>query len=273
MGAILEASVLAPLHASWRWIYAASLPVALVLVALRRALPESSRYERLVASGHPHGSVRALLAPPHRRMLLLIGGTVAIANLTTQATVFAVDYLQTERHLGASAANLVLVAAGTVCLPVLVGSGRWSDRWGRRPVCAVALVIQAVGVTLFFNVGSSTPVLFAMLAVTYLGVFGAWTTGSAFGVEAFPTALRATAGAAVTLARLAGQCASFVVSAVLLRSVGHAGLIVGLLSIGPVVAAVLVATTFPETRGQELEDDASPVPVVPDQLLAVDGVG
>ncbi|HET6910139.1 MAG TPA: MFS transporter, partial [Mycobacteriales bacterium] len=139
-GAILEASVISPLGASWRWIYAASLPLALVLILLRRSLPESERYERLVASGRAHGIARALLEPPHRNRLLLICGTVVFSNLTTQATVFAVDYMQTDRHLGTSAANLVLVAAGAICLPVLTGAGRLSDRLGRRPVCAAALV-------------------------------------------------------------------------------------------------------------------------------------
>ena len=256
-GAILEAAVLAPLHASWRWLYVASVPVVVVILVLRRSLPESRRYEDLVASGRMHGQARVLFAPPHRNRLFLICGTAVLANLTTQATLFAIDYMQTQRHLGASAANLVVVGAGLICLPVLTGAGRLSDRVGRRPVCAVALVIQAVGVVLFFNVATTVPVLLAMLAVTYVGVFGAWTTGNAFGVEAFPTALRATAGAAVTMAKLAGQCASFIGSAVLIRSIGHSGVVVGLLAIGPSIAAVLVARAFPETSGQELADTAA----------------
>lgn len=262
-GAILEASVLSPLGASWRWIYVGALPLAGVLVLLRRSLPESERYERLVASGRTHGVARLLLSPPHRNRLLLICATGVVANMTTQATVFAVDYMQTQRHLGTSAANLVLVAAGTICLPVLTGAGRLSDRWGRRPVCAAALVVQAAGIVLFFNVATTTPLLLAMLAVTYIGVFGSWTTGSAFGVEAFPTALRATAGSAVTMAKLVGQCASFVVSAVLLRSVGHPGLVVALLALGPLLAAYVIARHFPETSGRELADTAgTPVPTV-----------
>src|SRR5205807_5328696 len=115
----------------------------------------------------------------------------------------------------------------------LTGAGRLSDRIGRRPVCATALLVQAVGVVLFFNVATTTATLLLTLAVTYVGVFGAWTTGSAFGVEAFPTALRAMAGSTITMAKLTGQCASFVISAVLLRSVGHDGLVVALLAIGP----------------------------------------
>jgi putative MFS transporter len=269
-GAILEASLLAPLHASWRWIYVASLPVVLVVVHLRRVLPESRRFEQLVAAGRMHGQASALLSPPYRGRLLLICGTVVIANLTTQASVFAIDYMQTQRHLGTSVANLVLVGAGTICLPVLVGAGRISDRIGRRPVCAVALVVQAVGIVLFFNVATSAPMLLAMLAVAYVGIFGAWTTGSAFGVEAFPTALRATAGAAVTMAKLIGQCASFVVSAGLMHAIDRVGIVVALLALGPVAAAVAVWRAFPETSGQELADTAA-AHLVPAEVVIVAG--
>jgi putative MFS transporter len=256
-GAILEASLLSPLHAGWRWLYAASLPVVVVILVLRRSLPESHRYSALAATGHMHGKATALFRPPYRSRVLLFCGTVVIANLTTQATVFAIDYMQTQRHIGTSAANLILVGAGTICLPMLTGAGRLSDRLGRRPVCAAALLVQAVGIVLFFNVATTVPLLLATLALTYLGLFGAWTTGSAFGVEAFPTALRATAGSAVTMAKLVGQCASFVISAVLLRSFGHAGLVVAMLAVGPVVAAAVILRWFPETSGRELLDEAA----------------
>lgn len=270
-GAILEAAVLGPLNASWRWLYVAALPVVVAVVLLRRSLPESERYTRLAASGQMHGRASALLSPPYRRRLFVICGAVALGNLTTQATVFAIDYLQTQRHLGASAANLVLVGAGTISLPVLTGAGRLSDRLGRRPVCVGALVVQAVGVVLFFTVAHRTAPLLACLAVTYVGVFGAWTTGNAFGVEAFPTALRATAGAAVTMAKLAGQCASFVLSAVLLRALGTPGQVVMLLAIGPLAAAVVIATAFPETSGRELEDAAAGDAAAGDGLPVVAG--
>jgi MFS family permease len=269
-GAIFEAAVLAPLHASWRWLYVASLPVVIVIFVLRRSLPESRRYEDLVASGRMHGRASVLLSPPYRNRLLLICGTVLIANLTTQATVFAIDYMQTQRHLGASTANLILVGAGTICLPVLTSAGRLSDRLGRRPVCAVAMLIQAVGIVLFFNVATTAPLLLVTLAITYVGLFGAWTTGSAFGVEAFPTALRATAGAAVTMAKLAGQCASFLGSALLIHAVGHSGLVVALLALGPLAAAGIVARAFPETSGQELADTAA-AHLVPAEVAMVAG--
>src|SRR3954453_18972321 len=87
-GAILEAGVLAPLNASWRWLYVASVPVVIVILVLRWSLPERRRHEALVASGDMHGQARALPAPPYRNRLLLICDTVILANLTTQATVF-----------------------------------------------------------------------------------------------------------------------------------------------------------------------------------------
>ena len=46
------------------------LPVALVVILLRRSLPESIRYESLVASGRMHGRASVLLRPPYRATLL-----------------------------------------------------------------------------------------------------------------------------------------------------------------------------------------------------------
>jgi hypothetical protein len=210
----------------------------------------------LVSRGGMHGRAKVLFSPPYRSRLLLMCGTVMIGNLTTQATVFAIDYMQTQRHLGTSAANLVLVGAGLICLPVLVGAGRLSDLLGRRVVCSVGLIIQAAGIVAFFNVADNVGTLLATLAVAYLGLFAAWTTGSAFGVEAFPTALRALAGSVLTMAKLFGQCASFVISAVLVRAIGHAGLVVALLAVGPILAAISIALWFPETSKRELVDEA-----------------
>jgi hypothetical protein len=89
--------------------------------------------------------------------------------------------------------------------------------------------------------------------VAYAGAFGAWPTGSAFGVELFPTALRALGSSAANLAMVIGQAASFVLAAPLIGAVGDLSRAALVLAIGPLIAAVLIATTFPETAGAELE--------------------
>jgi MFS transporter, putative metabolite:H+ symporter len=253
MSAIVEAVVLSPLDASW--LYVLSLPFLLLVLSLNRSLPESVRYQS-VADRHDVSQGRAALLgrAPYRRPLLLICLMILLGNLATEATVFAVDFMETDRGLSASSANLLLVAAGAVALPVLMLSGRLSDSIGRRRVCMSGLLVQAGGLLLFFIVARGVAGLGLALMTTYIGLFAAWTTGNAFAVELFPTTLRGAASAASTIAKLMGQSASFAVSAVLLAATDSSSVTVAVLVVGPVIAAVIIGVALPETSRRELTD-------------------
>jgi len=252
--AIVQAVVLSPLSASWRWLYLLALPFLLVVLFLRRELPESGRYlalERRIGSSAP---ASLLLRRPYIGPLLAVCVAVLLCNLTTEATVFSIDFLEKDRHLSSSAANLLLVAAGAVALPVLTLSGRLSDRIGRRRVCVAGLVIQAGGLLVFFIVARGTVQLGLSLGLVYLGLFAAWTTGNAFAVEMFPTALRAGASSAAAIAKLLGQSASFAIGAALLTVTHRSSTTVSVLIIGPLLGALLIAFLLPETSRRELTD-------------------
>jgi putative MFS transporter len=255
MSAIVQATALSPVGASWRWLYVLSLPFLLLVVMLSRSLPESARYEA-VAGRHDVSQGRSglLARPPYRRPLLLICGMILFGNLATEATVFAVDFMESDRGLSSSAANLLLVVAGAVALPVLMLAGRLSDRVGRRHVCVGGLLVQAGGLLLFFTVARGVVGLGLALMTTYFGLFAAWTTGNAFAVELFPTALRGAASAASTIAKLLGQSASFALSAALLAATGSSAVTVGVLVVGLAIAAVIIGVALPETSRRELTD-------------------
>ncbi|MDQ1705749.1 MAG: transporter, putative metabolite:H+ symporter [Frankiaceae bacterium] len=259
--AIVEAVVLSPLNASWRWLYLCALPFLLVVAYLHRRLPESARYLRLQDSTHAVQRLSMLTRPPYRRPLALICLTVLLANLTTEATVFAVDFLETGRGLSDSSANLLLVAAGAAALPVLIVAGRMSDRLGRRRVCIAGLLVQATGLLLFFLAARGTVALGLALMLTYIGLFAAWTTGTAFAVEAFPTSLRAGASSAASMAKLLGQASSFALAAALSTITHRSSVTISVLVVGPFTAALIVAFLLPETSRTELTDVAVPEPV------------
>lgn len=250
--AILYAAILHPAAFSWRILYLAAVPVLIPLAVLRRRLPESRRF--LAARDAQRLAARwsELLRPPHRSRLLLVCITAALVSLTAQASVFVVDFMQTERHLSATAANFVLLGAGAVAVPVLIFAGSVSDRLGRKPVCCGFLVLGVLGLVWFFMLAQTTAALFGALALTYIGQFGAWPTGTGFGAELFPTALRALGGSAATISTAVGTSASFVLAGLLISAggVSHAVLV---LALGPLIAAALIASRFPETGGRELE--------------------
>lgn len=256
---IIQASVLSPLNASWRWLYVLALPFLFVALFLRRTLPESNRYLVVDRRTEVAPPATALLRRPFVAPLMLVCVTVLLCNLTTEATIFSIDFLEKQRHLSASAANLLLVAAGAAALPVLTLSGQLSDRIGRRRVCVAGLLVMSGGLLVFFIVAHGTLQLGLALGLVYIGLFSAWTTGTAFAVEMFPTVLRGGASAAAAIAKLLGQSASFAIAAALLTVTNRTSTTIAVLVIGPVVGAILIGLFFPETSNRELED-AVPVP-------------
>jgi putative MFS transporter len=257
---IIQATVLSPLDASWRWLYLLALPFLVVAVFLRRELPESRRYLALDPRTTATQPASALFRRPFLRPLLIVCVAVLLCNLTTEAVVFSLDFMQTQRGLSSSTANLLLVAAGAAALPVLTLSGRLSDRIGRRRVCVVGLLVQAGGLLVFFIAARGAVALGFSLGLVYLGLFAAWTTGNGFAVEMVPTSLRAAASSAAAIAKLLGQSASFAIGAAILTATHRPDATITVLVAGPILGAVLIALFLPETSRRELTD-VVPVPV------------
>lgn len=251
--AILWGSLFKPLDLSWRWLYVAALPVIFVVVWLRRSLLETSRFQA-VATPAEETSWRDIMQSPHRARLILLCTVAVLANLTAQATVYVVDFLQTQRHLSASGASLTLVASGALAIPVLLVAGSMSDRIGRKPVICGSLAVSVVGFVCFFYLAHGELELLLALAVVYIGVFGSWPAGSGFGSELFPTTLRAFGSTFGNGAKYTGQALSFIFAGALINGTGSLGRTVLVLCIGPLIAAVLIVVWFPETGGRELEE-------------------
>lgn len=257
-GALLYGVVLAPLDVSWRWLYVLAVPVLIVVAWLRRRLPESRRYLRMAEAGR-WSRVADITRPPNLRNLVLVCMMALLVNLTTQAQVFVIDFFESQRHLSTSSANLTLVAAGALAIPVLALAGSLSDRIGRKKVGCAFLAVGVFGLYLLFFVARGAPALLGSLALAYFGGFGAWPSLGAYGSELFPTNLRALASSTGGAARVIGQCLGFIGAGVLIggsRSLPDA---VGLLALGPVVAIPLVLFFFPETSGRDIDETAGEI--------------
>jgi MFS family permease len=253
LAALLYGLVLAPLGLSWRWLYVAAVPVLMLVIVLRRRLPESRRFSHAKREGRLAIKGAEILSPPHLSRLLLAAGALFLAELTTQALIFVVDFMQTQHGLSPSAANLMLIGAGGLAIPVLVYAGSLSDRYGRKRTAVSFLIVSVIGPIVFFGLAEGVLPLFAALTLTYVGSFGAWPTLGAYGSELFPTRLRALGGSVVGGAKVAGQFFSFLLAGLLINATGSLATAVIILSGGPVLAALLTLA-LPETKGKELEE-------------------
>jgi putative MFS transporter len=246
-------SILEPAGVSWRWLYVASLPPLLFVGYLRRRLPESRRFLVAQEQGTLAERWHAIFAPTIRRWFVLIVVTTALIQLSQWAVNFTIDFLETERHLSAPTANLMLVAAGLPGIPIMLYAGALSDRFGRRMVgCGfgLAAVAGAIG---FFWLPGGVPVLLPCMSFTVIGQLGSYPVLQTYTSELFPTGLRSSASAWASLASVTGRSISLGLGALFLLRLSSSATAT-LLGIGPLVAIVIIAITFPDTHGRELED-------------------
>jgi putative MFS transporter len=271
MGSALYGAVYAPLGVSWRALYVVALPPLAAVLFFRRRLSETKRYRTAEKTGRLAQSWNAILRPPHRRWIALVGTTDLLFGLAALADVFTIDFMQTDLGLSATESNLMVVVAGLLAIPFLLAAGALSDRYGRKLVgCSFGLlsVFGAVGFYLFAHGGIA---MFVCLSLMLIGQFGAWPTLDAFYAELFPTGLRAFAGSSALLFRVPGEFLSMVFGAALIAPIGGLGRTAVILTMGPLAAVAIIWRFFPETHGRELEDinQDSPLALDPIALSAV----
>jgi len=248
----------------WRGCFMVSVLPALLVLVIRRHLPESDLWQRrqhLAETGSLSEDVLALegrnkflmLFTAAYRRTFLFALVLAILDMSAYWFTYAwlPGYLQSERQLSlATSAVWILVTQAGGFLGYL-SFGMVADYLGRRPAYSIYGVIWAVGltmITLFWQSVVAYPAV--ILAFMFLvgfgtGMFGGY--GPLF-AELFPTGIRNTAmGTAFNLAR-GVQFFTPVIIAVIARQYGLAGGI----SLAALFALLCGAWiwVFPETRGK-----------------------
>src|SRR5688500_18718383 len=104
---------------AWRIVYLVPLLGVLLLLGVRRHIPESRRFER------PHAEVP--MAGHGRRFWLLAGAAFLIAIFTTPASQFQNEFLRDERDYSALKISLFTVITNTPAVIGVVVGGRLAD--------------------------------------------------------------------------------------------------------------------------------------------------
>lgn len=253
--ASLVGGFLAPAF-GWRACFVVSGLPALLIVAIRRRLPESdvwaARREEERRAPRGPSKVALLFSARYRglffRALLLTLFTMSAYWFTYS---WLPGYLHDERHfsMAKSAAWILVTQAGG--LLGYASFGFVADRFGRRPAFTAYSLIFAAGLTMttvFWNVVASRPsVILAFMFLVGVGT-GVWGGFGPLFSELFPTSIRGTAmGSIYNIAR----GVQFVTPVIVTLFAARYGL-----SGGMFLAALFAAATagwiwtFPETKGQ-----------------------
>lgn len=141
----------------WRILYGVGVVPALLLPAFRRALPETSRFERHRHAEAPRGGLRAWAAPlvalarTHPRRVSAVGLT-GFFTAAGGISLFQYASWHVQRAHGwtPSDYSVMVILAGLIGVTGSVVGGRGSDRFGRRWVGSAGYALYPLFAALFF---------------------------------------------------------------------------------------------------------------------------
>jgi putative MFS transporter len=275
----------------WRWLLGSGVIVGIIVVLLRRGIPESPRWlanqgriEEAQAVMRKVYGPDAVLPPAKpedapdasffQDMKLIVSGgylkriimcgMLYFAQITPQYALytFGGTILATAGITGENAATLgelviaALFAIGIIPVMYLMES------WGRRPLTIWAFFLMALplfGLALW----GDAPAWFVVMAfAVYAFVSGGpsalqWVYPN----ELFPTKIRATAvGLSVAFSRIGAASGTYLVP-IGLVTIGLQGTML-IAAIITVIALVVCIAWAPETKGRSLEETSS-LPIIP----------
>lgn len=250
---------------AWRISFALS-GVSLVLIPrLARLLPESRRYLDIVTAHIERGQLKELLSPRLRRLLLLLGAMFLLGNLFNAPSSQLMNrFLSDER--GFSGFDIAVFRAVTTSLSGLLGlliASRLIEMRGRKPVGGVGVVAgHSIQIVFFLASGA---LLWLSSAGSVFFAAGGGIALAALSAEVFPTEVRATSSALLTIVAVIGSATGLVLAGELSDPLGGLGNAIALLGIPAVLAVALIVPRLPEPAGRRL-DDVSPIAAPPSDL-------
>ncbi len=246
----------------WRASFFISILPALLVVVIRKRLPESDLWLKRkseapdrIARVRPARTFFLLFSRAYRKLFLL---SLVLAVFDMSAYWFTYTWLPGYLHqqrqftLSKSAAWMLVTQAGGVLGYFTFGLA--ADRFGRRPAYSVYSVLMAIGlvmITLFWeNVIDYPPLILSFMFLVGFGT-GMFSGYGPLFTELFPTDVRNTAmGSAFNLAR-GVQFFTPVIITLIAERYGLGGGI-SLAALFALLTGIWI-WTFPETKGMRLE--------------------
>jgi MFS family permease len=232
----------------WRIFYVIALPPLFVIAYLRRNLGETTAFsvartdERIQPALIPH------VPPPYGSRLGRIATVFGVAGAIQTAAFFYSSALAQDEYGWQVLYTATILTAGPFALAGFLLGGPGSDRVGRRPVLAAALVLGVLANLMMFS--EVRPLFTPGFWVAAASNAAVLAVGYAYLAELFPTELRATLTSIVIAAQIAGGSLGLLLIAALAGAVDTSlQLVVGGLLATPVI---LLLRGLPETRGADV---------------------
>ncbi len=239
----------------WRGLYAIAIFPLLLIIPLRRILPESHRFEAEASLGITARNALEPLAAVFRayptRLTIVFVVWLLYAMGAAPGGILVPKYLQEVHGWSPAAVSSLFVFGGLIGIVGNVVAGRTSDRLGRRTIGVAFMFAGAAFELLLYSIGGRV----------IIGVWVAWlfcdqaatTILNAYGAELFPTSQRSAAGSLLMIARYGGGALGLLMESLLYNLTGGHWRAVRILLIFWFAASAVMLVGFPETAGRELE--------------------
>jgi MFS family permease len=244
---------IAPAAIAWKMLFWIGIAPALLIVYVRRHVPESSAFEaaRVRPAERPARFQSIFSAPLLGTTLLASLLSAGMLGAYYSVTTWLPTYLKTERHLsvtGTSGYLLVLIAGS---FAGYLSSAWASDILGRRRCFMLFALCGAVLIVSYMSMPITDAV---MLALGFpLGFFlsGIFSGMGACLTELYPGAVRGSGqGFCYNFGRAVGAlCPAAIGAWSTHHSLGH---LIGGMTVGAYAMVVAAAWALPETRGRVL---------------------
>lgn len=260
--ASMVGNLLAP-WIGWRLAFVLSAAPALLVVFIRRQMPESDVWLLSVKNGVNRrlGYAAALgqMIGPGLRKTTALALSVTTFNMAAYwfKTIWLPTYLHETRGLSLADVAWLLLMDQIGSLAGYVAFGFASDRFGRRPSFTAFSVIKALGlamITLGWNAAGGYTTTFGFMLLVGFGE-GNWGCIGPLLNEVFPTSVRAAAlGIIYNTARGVQFLAPVIIGMVAARFTFGAGIA---LAVPFALLAGAMIWTLPETKGVRLMSEVA----------------
>ena len=244
----------------WRGLYAIALLPLVLIIPLRRSLPESARFEKEKLEGlRPvkiwEPVVQLYTAYPRRLVMMLSIAFLGAMGGNAAGFLFP-KFLQETHHWSPGNVSSLFLFGGALGILGSIVAGRMSDRYGRRAMGATFMFLSPL-LTIWMYTARGWSIVPAWILEVFCDI-AAGTILNAYSAELFPTSYRSTAGSALAVAGTTGGALGLFFEGVLYNFTGSQARAVCYLTVFWIISPIIM-WFLPETSGRELEE-ISPEP-------------